>query len=71
MPRLCVQLLPRIRALAKKRSSFPVVSWEEFFREVKEVNNTADEEGVRNVAFYLNESAEVNRNVRSVYAQLV
>lgn len=59
VPRLCAQLLPRIRAWAKKRPSFPVVSWEEFVREVKEVNKTADEEGVRNVAFYLNESAEV------------
>lgn len=59
MPRLCARMLPRIRALAKKKPSFPVISWEEFVREVKEVNKTADEEGVRNVAFYLNESAEV------------
>ena len=63
MPRLCAKLLPRIRTLAKKKSSFPVVSWEEFVREVKEINKTADEEGVRNVAFYLNESAEVKENL--------
>ena len=63
VPRLCAKLLPRIRALAKKKSSFPVVSWEEFVKEVKEINKTADEEGVRNVAFYLNESAEVKENL--------
>lgn len=63
VPRLCAKLLPRIRALAKKKSSFPVVSWEQFVKEVKEINKTADEDGVRNVAFYLNESAEVKENL--------
>lgn len=41
-----------------------MISWDEFVRRVKEFNKTADEDGVRNVAFYLNESAEVRRNVR-------
>lgn len=63
VPRLCAKLLPRIRALAKKKSSFPVVSWEQFVKEVKEINKTADEDGVRNVAFYLTESAEVKENL--------
>lgn len=59
VPRLCAQLLPRIRAWAKERPSFPVMSWKEFFEKVREINNTADEEGVRNIAFYLNESVEI------------
>jgi len=33
--------------------------WQDFVKKVKEINKTADEEGARNVAFYLNESAEV------------
>lgn len=59
VPRLCAQLLPRIRAWAKERPSFPVISWQEFVKKVKEINKTADEDGARNVAFYLNESAEI------------
>ncbi|XP_068685226.1 death-associated protein kinase dapk-1-like isoform X1 [Montipora foliosa] len=59
VPRLCAQLLPRIRSLAKKKASFPVISWKAFVQETKQVNVTADEEGVRNVAFYLNEIAEI------------
>lgn len=62
MPHLCARMLPHIRSWAKKKPSFPVISWEEFVHEVKEVNKTADEEGARNVAFYLNESGEVKRN---------
>ena len=60
---MCVQLLPHIRACAKERPSFPVITWQEFVSKVKEINKTADEEGVRNVAFYLNESAEVRENI--------
>lgn len=63
VPRLCAQLLPHIRTWAKERPSFPVVSWQEFVKKVKEINKTADEEGARNVAFYLNESAEVRRKI--------
>ena len=63
VPRLCAQLLPHIRAWAKERPSFPVASWQEFVKKVKEVNKTADEDGVRNVAFYLNESAEVRGKI--------
>lgn len=59
MPRLCAQLLPDIRTWAKERKSFPVMSWLDFVAKVREINNTADEEGVRNIAFYLNESVEV------------
>ena len=51
--------MPRIRSLAKKNASFPVIPWKAFVQETKQVNETADEEGVRNVAFYLNEIAEV------------
>lgn len=64
VPRMCAQLLPHIRAWAKDRPSFPVVSWQEFVNKVKEINKTADEEGARNVAFYLNESAEVRRKMQ-------
>ena len=63
VPRLCAQLLPRIRAWAKERPSFPVISWQDFVKRVKEINETADEEGARNVAFYLNESAEVREKI--------
>ena len=63
VPRLCAQLLPHVRALAKGRPSFPVISWQEFVKKVKEINKTADEEGARNVAFYLNESAEVREKI--------
>lgn len=66
VPRLCAQLLPHIRAWAKERPSFPVASWQEFVKKVKEVNKTADEDGVRNVAFYLNESAEVRGKITTV-----
>lgn len=59
MPRLCAQLLPDIRTWAKERKSFPVMSWLDFVAKVREINSTADEEGVRNIAFYLNESVEV------------
>ncbi|KAL9964407.1 hypothetical protein ACROYT_G028047 [Oculina patagonica] len=59
VPRLCAQLLPYIRTWAKERPSFPVASWQEFVKIVKEINKSADEEGVRNVAYYLNESAEI------------
>jgi len=38
------------------------MSWQDFVKKVKEINKTADEEGARNVAFYLNESAEVREN---------
>ena len=64
VPRLCTQLLPHIRAWAKDRPSFPVVSWQEFVNKVKEINKMADEEGARNVAFCLNESAEVGRKMQ-------
>ena len=49
--------------MAKGRPSFPVISWQEFVKKVKEINKTADEEGARNVAFYLNESAEVREKI--------
>ena len=65
VPRLCAQLLPHIRAWAKERASFPVISWQDFVKKVKEINKTADEEGARNVAFYLNESVEVREKITS------
>ena len=81
MPRLCTQLLPHIRTWAKERKSFPVMSWLDFVAKVREINNTADEEGVRNIAFYLNESVEVteffatatiykNKCIRNVHSDM-
>ena len=57
--------MPHIRAWAKERPLFPVATWQEFVKKVKEINKAADEEGVRNVAFYLNESAEVGGENRT------
>lgn len=43
------------------------MSWLDFVAKVREINNTADEEGVRNIAFYLNESVEVTEFFRNRY----